>query len=75
MTRGHALNSARLLLIALILVLGAFWVGARYGTRQADNVEARHNVEPAPVLSTAAAAPAQRTPLTEEESINVRIYR
>jgi S1-C subfamily serine protease len=75
MTRGNALDRARLLLITLILVLGAFWVGARYGPRQADNVEARHNAEPTPVLSTTAAAPAQRTPLTEEESINVRIYK
>src|SRR5258708_21111539 len=31
----------RLILIALILLLGAYWVGARYGPRQAKEVEAR----------------------------------
>ena len=40
MTRGNNLSRGRLVLIALILVLGAFWVGARYGPRQANDVEA-----------------------------------
>ena len=47
MIRGHEMSSLRLLLIALILVLGAFWVGSRYGPRQAQRVEATPGGEPA----------------------------
>ena len=76
MTRGNELSSARLLLIALILVLGAFWVGSRYGPRQAQKVEATPAGELAPAaLSTASASPSQKALLTDEESINVRIYK
>jgi len=41
MTQGMKNNRGRLILVALILVLGAFWVGARYGPKQAEKVEAR----------------------------------
>lgn len=59
--------------MALILVLGAFWVGARYGPRQADNVEARRlGKDPVTVGKPLAE---HNVALTEEESINVRIYR
>jgi S1-C subfamily serine protease len=75
MTRGNGLSSARLLLVALILVLGAFWIGARYGPRQAENVEARRDAGLAASPVSSSAAPTQRTPLTEDESINVRIYK
>ena len=74
MTRGNGLSGARLLLIALMLVLGAFWVGARYGPRQLQAVEARRALEPAPA-ELANAAPASQHGLTDEESINVRIYK
>jgi len=74
MTRGNGLSSARLLLIALILVLGAFWVGARYGPRQPNDVEARRATEPASPLLTTAATVGPHA-LTDEESINVRIYK
>jgi S1-C subfamily serine protease len=73
MKPGHDMSLGRLILIALILVLGAFWVGARYGPRQVHDVEAHR-------LNNAAAA--KLTPaadhtdaLTEDEAINVRIYR
>jgi S1-C subfamily serine protease len=73
MTSRIQSNRGRLLLVALILVLGAYWIGARYGPRQAENVEARRlgggtglALKPASEHSDA---------LTEEESINVRIYR
>src|SRR5208283_2659385 len=42
MTQGMKNSRGRLILVALILVLGAFWVGARYGPKQAEKVEARH---------------------------------
>jgi putative serine protease PepD len=74
MTHGNGPSGARLLLIALILVLGAFWMGARYGPHQAQNVEARRTTEPAPALAVTAAATAPHA-LTDEESINVRIYK
>jgi len=65
-------SSSRLLLIALILVLGAFWVGARYGPRQAEKVEARRlGALPTPGTRNTGD---HNDSLTEDESINVRIY-
>jgi putative serine protease PepD len=74
MTRGNGLSSVRLLLIALILLLGAFWVGARYGPRQPQDVEARRAPEPASALLATGTAASPHA-LTDEESINVRIYK
>jgi len=74
MTRGNGLSSVRLLLIALILVLSAFWVGARYGPRQPKDVEARRAPETASAL-LATGTSASPHALTDEESINVRIYK
>jgi S1-C subfamily serine protease len=64
-------NRARIILAALVLILGAYWAGARFGPRQPTKVEA------VPLGSSSSAATiAQRDAvLTEEESINVRIYR
>ena len=81
MTGGTSSNRARLVLAALILVLGAYWVGTRYGPRQADKVEA-HRATPAdPALPASFGASPDKpngdhsVALTEEESINVRIYK
>jgi len=75
MTRRNGLSHGRLFLIALILVLGAFWVGARFGPRQTNDVEAhRIGVNSAATLLPASAQQ-HNDHLTEEESINVRIYR
>src|SRR5437763_16361559 len=62
---------ARIALAALVLILGAYWAGERFGSRQPTNVEAL------PLGgSRSPAAIAQRdAALTEDESINVRIYR
>jgi S1-C subfamily serine protease len=71
---------ARLVLVALILVLGAYWVGTRYGPRQPDKVEA-HRDTPGETALPAAAVTGDKqvsersVALTEEESINVRIYK
>jgi len=73
MTQGMKNNRGRLILVALILVLGAFWVGARYGPKQAENVEARR-ICAQPGLSEKTVA-GKNEALTEDESINVRIYR
>jgi S1-C subfamily serine protease len=71
MTAVNVSNRARIILAALVLILGAYWAGARFGPRQPTNVEA------VPLGgSNSAAAIAQRdAALTEDESINVRIYR
>jgi S1-C subfamily serine protease len=75
MTRGNDLSRGRLILIGLILALGAFWVGGRYGPRQANDVEAHRVVENPRLAPLPAALPGQSDRLTEDESINVRIYR
>jgi S1-C subfamily serine protease len=80
-------SSIRLILVVLILVLGAFWVGAHFGPRIADHVEARHmGASPAAPAALAndglnlktsterGEKPERPDSLTEEESINVRIY-
>jgi S1-C subfamily serine protease len=71
MTAVNTSNRTRIILAALVLILGAYWAGARFGPRQPTNVEA------VPLGgSNSAAAIAQRdATLTEDESINVRIYR
>jgi S1-C subfamily serine protease len=75
MHRGNSLSLARLILIALILVFGAFWIGARYGPRQVEDVEARRLANNPATARTAAPAPDHNDQLTEDEAINVRIYR
>jgi S1-C subfamily serine protease len=75
MRRGNDMSLGRLVLIALILVLGAFWMGARYGPRQSRNVEARRSAgNPTPSALRASDQP-HGEHLTEDESINVRIYK
>ena len=67
MTASNTSNRTRILLTALLLILGAYWAGARYGPRQPSKVEA---------LPGTVAADAQRdAALSTDESINVRIYR
>ena len=67
----------RLILVALIFILGAYWMGARYGPHQVQEVEAhRGATEPATVPGPPATNTVQPPAnLTEDESINVRIYR
>lgn len=73
MSASRIAISARLAVVALIVVLGAYWAGARWGPRQPVNVEA------VPLSGVPAAKPAgvpqKDIPLTDDESINVRIYR
>ncbi|HXL21657.1 MAG TPA: trypsin-like peptidase domain-containing protein [Candidatus Dormibacteraeota bacterium] len=57
---------SRLILAAAILLLAAYWLGARYGTRGPLNVQA------VPVESGTAQHDGT---LTDEEAINVRVYR
>src|SRR5664279_5624150 len=81
MSGANASNRARLILVAIILVMGAYWVGTRYGPRQADKVEAHRATPaaepaiPAPASAAEKAVSDRSVSLTEEESINVRIYK
>jgi putative serine protease PepD len=64
-------SRARIILAALVLIFGAYWAGARFGTRQPTNVEAVRLGG-----SSSPAETAQRdASLTGDESINVRVYR
>ena len=63
-------NRTRIVLAAIILILGAYWAGARYGPHQPTKVEAL------PAVASNTSTIAQRdAALTEDESINVKIYR
>jgi S1-C subfamily serine protease len=70
MDLGNTSNRARIFLAALVLILGAFWAGARFGPHGPSKVEA------VPLRSSGLSPVAARdSGLTEDESINVRIYR
>jgi putative serine protease PepD len=71
MTAPTASRRARIILAALVLLLGAFWAGARFGPRQATEVEAL----PLGGSSTPKSIAQRDAALTEDEAINVRIYR
>src|SRR5260370_29879192 len=77
MKRRDSPATIRFVLSALIFMLGAYWVGARYVPRQAEKVEARHPpaVDPQPAALAQHATPERLEGLTDEESTNVRIYR
>ena len=60
----HTQKITRMILVAGILLFGAFWVGARYGSHGPTNVHA--------LPAEGGAAPEA---LTDEEAINVRVYR
>src|SRR5229473_3477616 len=63
-------HPARIILIALVLLAGAYWAGARWGPRGPQKVEAVR------LGKSDANSNAQRdAALTDEESINVRVYR
>ena len=68
-----ASNAVRLTLIAVALIGGAYWAGGRWGQRQPRRVEAL----PLPPSSTPAATPASARDeaLTDDEAINVKVYR
>ena len=70
MTLINKSNRARIVLAALVLILGAYWAGAHFGPRQPSSVEAvpRGNASSSTIADRDAV-------LTEDESINVKIYR
>src|SRR5712671_1899986 len=71
MTAVNTSHRARIILAALVLILGAYWAGSRFGSRQPTNVEA---VSLGSSNSPTGISQRDAT-LTNDESINVRIYR
>src|SRR6266566_390937 len=66
MNLGNTSNRARIFLAALVLILGAFWAGARFGPHGPSKVEA------VPLRSSGLSQVAARdSGLTEDESIDV----
>ena len=75
----NASARARLILAALVILFGAYWVGARFGPHQPISVGA---VPSGQTDNAAAVPPVDRATqskrdgiLTDDESINVRVYR
>ena len=64
-------HRARIAVAAAVLILGAYWAGARYGSHGPTKVEAL------PLGGSNSATPVSQRDavLTDDESINVRIYR
>jgi putative serine protease PepD len=71
MAAVNSFNRSRLVLVALVLLLGAYWAGARFSPRQPVTVEA---VPPAPPKAASGSSQSDGA-LTTDESINVRVYR
>jgi len=73
MTTVNTFNRARVIVAALVIILGAYWAGTRFGSHGPTNVEAvPRGAGRTGALYNVAARDAA---LTEDESINVRIYR
>jgi S1-C subfamily serine protease len=74
MSVSRSAGTIRLLLAAVIIILGAYYAGGRWGPRQPISVGAEPRSSARPMLSSAALAQRDAA-LTDDESINVRIYR
>jgi putative serine protease PepD len=62
-------NAIRLAIAAVVIISGAYWAGGRWGQRQPQKVEAL------PLGTTPTDVAARDAGLTDDESINVRVYR
>lgn len=73
MSAGKISMAVRLAVIAVVLIGGAYWAGGRWGQRQPRRVEAL----PLAPAATPEATPvsAREASLTEDEAINVKVYR
>jgi putative serine protease PepD len=75
MTVDRTSSITRLLLAAVVITVGAYWAGARWGQRQPIGVAALQPGGGATKDISAANVAARDTALTDEEAINVRVYR
>src|SRR5260370_9295221 len=71
MTAVNTSHRARIILAALVLILGAYWAGSRFGSRQPTNVEA----VPLGSSNSPTGISQRDATLTNDESINGRISR
>jgi S1-C subfamily serine protease len=69
--KGNVRRAIRLLSIGLIIGLGAYWLGSRYGQRGPDSVDALR----APVSDLQTGSTPGNVKLDATEAENVRIYR
>jgi putative serine protease PepD len=69
MSSGKASNALRLFVAAVVIIAGAYWAGGRWGERQPRKVEAL------PLGTGLTEVSAREGALTDDESINVRVYR
>src|SRR5271163_3821887 len=69
MSASKASNAVRLGVAAVVLILGAYWAGGRWGERQPRKVEAL------PLAGEVAEVSARDAALTDDEAINVKVYR
>jgi S1-C subfamily serine protease len=76
MTERKTSNVGRLIIVAAVLLLGTYWAGARWGKREPVRVEAVPVPTSAGSLAVSVADVAARdAALTDDEAINVRVYR
>src|ERR1700726_4402495 len=74
MTVSRSSSAIRLFLAAVVIILAAYWAGGRWGARQPVNVGAVPSSESRPSGLTTNISQRDAA-LTDDESINVRIYR
>src|ERR1700726_3366808 len=75
MTIRRTSSITRLLLAAVVIVFGAYWAGARWGQRQPIGVTALQRSAGGAKDLSAVNVTARDAALTDEEAINVRVYR
>src|SRR6201993_3764662 len=75
MTVQRNASLTRMLLACVIIIGAAYWAGARWGQRQPIGVDAVQRVNSGPNALSATSLAARDAALTDEEAINVRVYR
>src|ERR1700747_1358324 len=75
MTVQRNASLTRMLLACVIIIGAAYWAGARWGQRQPIGVNAVQRVNSGPNALSATSLAARDAALTDEEAINVRVYR
>lgn len=75
MSTVNSTTRARVILAALVVLFAAYWVGARFGPHQPIDVGAVPRPKPAENSAPATSVALRDGALTDDESINVRVYR
>jgi S1-C subfamily serine protease len=75
MSAGKGSNLVRLAIVAAVIIAGAYWAGGRWGQRQPRKVEALPMAAGGSEVVQATQVAARDAALTDDESINVRVYR